>query len=596
MYGADRRSLSPVDVARPYELLAKYPRPDSVPAIARPSDGWAWEDYGVRDTPVARCIVSLGARASGLDTFVRTLSPDALEALLRDRSWRPHVCGPLDAAAMVFQADSLPATPARKAAALSAAALSLSDDILAGELTCDEFHGRPLEMGQYRNLFGTNLDLRKGVWTRASDTRTFAVLCKGHMFCATLPLHGDREGRDALTDLFETVIAQPHGESQLALLSAVGGFRSLALSENASRSDLEQLQRVLFTVCLDVEHTPHTDEQCGELAQIRNYTNRWYASSLQLVVFANGRSAILCSASANIDGNTMTRAAAEIRRRACATGDSQRRPGTSDRLLLAPRRLEGRLGVKAVNAARAYVQPLLSRQPSVFTLRGYGRTHFERAGLPPVPAFVVAIHVALRKLFNGHAHVRQYLSQATYRCMGIRLLATHTPTMAAASHALSQRHDEPKALLDLALLEYQSRTRLARSHLPITTLRQLHYHSAAGRHRRWIETVDRASGFLLRKLVGIDAAPWSVVLSHPSPSEGVPIVGRPGVAPPGRRVGIHYQIAEEELLLVMSSSTEFPNLKFTEALLDACAIVSRCALAADSAPRDIYQLGWRRAL
>ena len=552
------------------ERAVAYVVPEALARVPRMRETWQWEDHGVRPTTPARWLLNTVWWMTGREAFAARLS-GRLENELTRRAWRPAACGPLDAATMVLARDPRTTDPIARAVTLVIAARELCREISAGTLPQDEIQGRPANMAQYGNLVGTNLNCVESRWVASPQAEAIGVLFRGALYRVSLaPPSGDAAATLA-ADL-RWIGTQPRtpADGRTLLTSLPSPIRRRSLQQRGQEWPVE-LADLLFTLCLDLDAQPPNDAEAGKLAQIGNCENRWYASSLQIVVFGNAHAAVLCSFSAGIDGNTMMRAAEELQRRAAsvpATGITASRP------LPRPTRLElPPMDHSTLEIARTSIRTITSAQESVFELNGIGTEFFTRIGVPAVPAFVVALHSAVYAVSGLAGDIQQFLSQSAFRGMGVRQVGTSTELMWSGCRVLNEGTAAPVAaeMVRLAIAEYQHRSRLARRHVSTALLKQLHRHSVSNTRREWNDWIERRAYWLAAtcRLTPV-RAPWRIVISHPQASANVGLVGRPGIQCPGGRASIHYQIRESRTQLVVSGPAGFPIARLVQALDAAC--------------------------
>jgi hypothetical protein len=87
---------------------------------------------------------------------------------------------------------------------------------------------------------------------------------------------------------------------------------------SVNRESLYALRHSFLTLCLDLDSYPLSDAEVAFEGHSGNSGNRWFHSSLQLVVFGNAKACAICNFSTYLDGNTMMRAASELQKRAAA--------------------------------------------------------------------------------------------------------------------------------------------------------------------------------------------------------------------------------------------------------------------------------------
>ncbi len=140
-----------------FEQIPGYPKPDPVP-LPDLNDLSLFGKFDVKETNLARRIIHFGMSASGFTKFVEQVHDEELEGLLRTYNLRlPGLLAPVLSATSALLDDPRPLTPFQRAATLVFGAYSLYRSVTSGELEADTLRGKPLEMGQYPNLFSTSL-------------------------------------------------------------------------------------------------------------------------------------------------------------------------------------------------------------------------------------------------------------------------------------------------------------------------------------------------------------------------------------------------------------------------------------------------------
>ncbi len=571
-----------------YEQLPAYPLPPVIP-LPDLRQMNLWGRIGLRNNPLSRAIVQAGVSASGLRRWAATLPPESLADLLRRYNLRlPGLYAPTLSATGALADDPRPLTPAQRAASLVFGAYNLRQALYSGELEPDRLRGEALEMGQYPNLFSTSL-LVEGRMPRLFKSvfePQITVLLGGRFY--TLHL-GDPPGESWVEELAAALerLAQanlplsPEARALGTLTAAahptqLRAFNLLAANPR-NAANLRRMRRSFMTLCLDLQADPASPAEAARLAHSANFAeaarlahsanfaNRWFHSSLQLVVFGNAAAAAILSFTAYLDGNTMMRGMAEIQQRAAAYPfQNEYQPSGQDFQVAA---LEWELDERALPArlyqrAQQESQACLDSQPCTFELEGYGREFFERLKLNPVPAFVTALQSALNQLTGRRLAIHQFASLSRYRCMDVTPVKISTPALQELAQVLNgSQPGRASELIGPAIESQLSELHNARQSLPLEMLLALFARSRQGAARLRARLSLIVCGLLLLLLgqLRLDQR-REALISHPEIYPQVPVIGRPGVRLPYLKAfGLHYQIWPERSVLTFMPGLRWPQ-------------------------------------
>lgn len=560
-----------------FEDYPDCPRPP-LPPLQSPWDPAVAARLGLRDTPFVRAALRTGFLLSGFNAFHRRLADRDEEFLARPGN-TPVPPSPRQSAVAALR-DQPGMDPFLRGASLLAARWRLYADIRGGRFRGDTSRGQPLESRPYLNLMGLNVLFQNGAFReiKTACTSRFLVMARRRMYVVDLDVgeEGPSVGllRSALEEVWDRsrMSEMPPAESALGMLtcapkeSQAAAFRILS-QDPASAEALEMLKDSCVTICLELDRSPRTDAEAAMWALGGDFANRWFYSSLQIVVFGNGKACLVCNPQVGVPGNVIVQTGAELNRRGAelAAAGSGSGGGVS---ITEPRwNLEGVSFEPALTALAAMVDD----QQSTFDLTGFGRMDLENAGLRPVEFFVVALQHAMHRLTGKLPNVRQIVSTAHYRCGMLALALVSTPEMAAFHEALRDPGVAPAVLRGLyaaAVESQRSACRTARSLVGIE--RQLNWFLSdlRGRRRRYAQAVLNA----MWSVVGTPTRSKSdILLSHPSIAPEVPVIGRPGIRLPYVNCfGLNYQIFGDRIRLSIMPATAWniPNEKFV-AELDA---------------------------
>jgi hypothetical protein len=548
------------------EHIAAYPQPPLIP-LPEPGDLESLKEAGIKtESRLARLILRTTAAVTGFNAFQKQL-PGRLEETLRRTDVRgANLFAPVIVATLALADDLRQPTPLQRAATLILGARSLYADLISGRLPPDQHRGQPLEMGQYLNLFSTCLivENRKSRLFKSAATSHITVIARGRFFS----LQVWEQGREisvaqltrALAEIHRLAQAAPPGKNAPGLLTSAQHPAQLRIftqleQHSVNRESLFALRHSFLTLCLDLDDDPSSAAEAARLAQSANQGNRWHHSSLQLVVFGNARACVLCNFNAWLDGNTMMRGAAEIQRRAIAL-PLESATDQSGAQLAPPVELRWQINPAFCAQAQRDLQSVHDEQQATFEISGIGRSFFTAHQTPAVPAFVVALSLAAKRLGGAPGKVTQFLTLTKYRCMDVCRVMVTTPEVEQFVQAVDTGgagREEAQALLRAAISSQEEKCRRARQSLSIPHLRVLFLQTRPSPLRRFGATMGTV---LMRKLLGlfglIEADETEILISHPEIYPEVEIVGRPGVRLPYvSQFGLHYQILEDRIVITM---------------------------------------------
>ncbi|MDZ7331587.1 MAG: choline/carnitine O-acyltransferase [candidate division KSB1 bacterium] len=557
-----------------YELIPGYPKPPLIP-LPELGDMSSLARVGLKSSALAHSLSRLGLRISGFLKFQKTL-PERLELLLRRCDLRGgYLFAPVVSATLALEDDARQLPPLDRATTLLIAAGQLYQDIVSARLEPDRYRGNTLEMGQYPNLFSTCLiiDGKRPRILKSANHSHIVVLIHGQQHALEL---GDPTSwrpasiKRALEEIVERAAPSQSTEPPGILTGAdhptqMRIFRQLQRIE-LNRRSLKLLQHSFLILCLDLDDKPSSYAEAARIGHGGNFANRWYHASLQIIVFGNARACITCNFSTYVDGNTMMRAASEIKRRAARVEIND---GWSEGNAPSAKKLYWSIAPRFIQQAQYDLNRIVDHQPATFEIAGCGRSYFSARGLDGVPIFMVALQLTTKKFTGKMVEMRQFLTLSRYRCMGLTDAVVTTPEVIQLVTYLDQATFDPKRagqLLEAAIASQVSACRQARSHLSLDSLIGLYLVSSSTWKRRYIQFVLILVMALLR-LFGLfrPAFQREVIVSHPEIYPEVPVVGRPGIRLPYvKYFGLHYQMMADRIIMTMMPSVKWsiPNADF----------------------------------
>ncbi|CAM9219349.1 unnamed protein product [Chrysoparadoxa australica] len=227
----------------------------------------------------------------------------------------------------------------KRAASLVFSSLRFIAALRSNSLAPDVFRGTPLDMSQYRRLFGAARIPSDGSdqMVIAEDSRHIVVLCRNRFYYFNVL---DLDGSVGLSELdlaanFSAILEdaeETRGDPACLVGSAVGVLTAEHRKEWAAQRSrladispeneecLGKVDQALFVLCLD-HNSPaegaevaasclHGSYELDGDVQTGSLTNRWY-DKLQLIVFANGRSGLNFEHT-GVDGHTVLRFVSDV--------------------------------------------------------------------------------------------------------------------------------------------------------------------------------------------------------------------------------------------------------------------------------------------
>lgn len=223
-----------------------------------------------------------------------------------------------------------------RAASLIISSLGFIHDLRAGILQPDTVRGTPLDMDQYKRLFGTSrIPTERGcVMDTKENANHIVVLRRGQFYWfdvldeENLPVLTEREVRRNLQAIVSDADKTDRSEvarGAIGVLSTENRkiwskLRTQLAGDRHNASCLEIVDDALFVVCLDDAAPDNVGDLCSNFLcgtysldggeQVGTCTNRWY-DKLQIIVCADGAAGINFEHT-GVDGHTVLRFAADI--------------------------------------------------------------------------------------------------------------------------------------------------------------------------------------------------------------------------------------------------------------------------------------------
>ncbi len=566
-----------------YERLPGLPEPPPVP-IPPVGDLRSLEQKGLKITPTSQRIVMAAMKLSGLAGFQARLPQDVSQRLRRTNNRLPGLFAPPLSATAAFLDDPRGLSQLERAAALVMGAYDLYRALYSGHFEPDRYKGEPLEMGQMANLFGTTLvvDGRGARLFKTTNAAYFTVIAGGRYFILTIDPESGPDYASILAGLqaiVETVRQTPPPEDYLSPGPITAGtnrtqrraFRALRkIPENVRSLDL--LQHSLFTLALDLDAAPGSVEEAARMAHSQHYENRWFHSSLQLVVFEDARACAVFNFTAYLDGNAMMRGGVEIFERSLQFEPApDQEEATPDRDQV--QALGWQVDPQFVEMARRDYQRLIYDDRATFTFPGVGRSAFQEHGMSAVPSFVLALLMASRRLTGETPNIIQFLTMNKFCCMDLETAWVTTPEVIKFVETMDDEGVDNETKIELmkqAIESQRQAMRRSRRGLSLMRIYDL-YMRDSGFFRKVYVVFIALITILILRIMGFYQSPGGrdIVISHPSVHPAIPVFGRPGARLPYVRFfGLHYQMFDDKTVVTFMPGVKWtiPNEKLAQEL------------------------------
>ena len=533
-----------------YERAPAYTEPANPPSVPSPEDceRSLVEEYGVPPF-LAGSLASLSGLNKTVERFRK--NPDAFELALRTINTRkPFASFRSLSATSVLQDEDLQSDPLDRAARLVTAAYGFYREIKNGTATQDTFRGRPMEMGQYRNLFGTcihpsgtTLDVYK-----TPRDNYIAVFYEGAAYRVDV---ADGSGPKSTEEILAALkgIVESRQSPEPYPVGVFSGGKPLRRIRNmialrrheTNRDSLSALSDALFTLCLDLHLEPATYADTAFQAHSGNLGNRWFFSSVQLVVFGNSRASVLNSFSCTLDGNTMARFGSELYQRARAIYIAPREKATAPKVT----KLQWWVPREAWRKTHAEDLREICHQPVYYEIKGMGDKFFRDRNFRPDGIFNLAVFLTAAEFMGYTPNILEHVSLAVHRNMGLNMSGIGTPEARRFVDAVISGSNDSKTheLLSAALNVHAEQIRRARDVTDTMPLLMLNASMTGILHKPFALA-------LLQLALDLD-----IITSQPKRLDGVEFVSRTGACLSYLRVlGLHYHILKDRIVMAIMPS------------------------------------------
>ena len=567
-----------------YEQIAAYPKPSLVLLPDNADVREFLEDLEQNGGKFARLLMQYSMQLTQFEGFLRRL-PDSLEKILRGTDLRGGgLYSPVISASLALKDDQRNLNPIERGATLILAARSLYSDVMSGNLPPDRYKDHVLEMGQYPNLFSTCLivDGKRARIFKSKNVSYITVIVSGNFYILNTGNLDNKITVEQLIDALNKIVQDAHtGDDRLAkvtpgILTCASHGTQLRIfqklqNNNVNFDSLQALRHSFIVLCLDLDAKPIDYADVALQSHVGNCENRWFHSSLQLVVFGNSKACAICNFSTYLDGNPMMRAASELQKRANAC-PVDRRSDVNFVSLPPPKQLQWEIDQKFIQLAQGDLRAVRDNQQATFEISGIGKNQLAIHDFQPIPVFIVALQLATWKLFKKMTRITQFMTMSRFRCMDLVTPNVTTPEMIRFVENINgsdvQKTVAIKLLQD-AIASQLAEMRKARKKLSIPDLLHLQMIAEKGWRRTFVTIIFSLRMILFKMMGASKIMGREILVSHPEIYQEIPVVGRPGIRLPYvKYMGLHYQIMDENIVITYmpALNCNISNLEFTRVL------------------------------
>ena len=187
--------------------------------------------------------------------------------------------------------------PAKRAAAVTSAALEFKKQVDEGSLEPEYMRGQPIAMGSYEYMFncsrvpGDVEDFPRKY--QAKDNEHIVVVRKNQFFKVPLVVNGEKLNVSELQKQFERIYEIAQRAPPVGVLTVANrdlwndARKKLLAADPANEQTLRDIESAGFLVCLD-DATPVTLEERARQYWHGDGSNRWFDKPLQFIINDNG--------------------------------------------------------------------------------------------------------------------------------------------------------------------------------------------------------------------------------------------------------------------------------------------------------------------
>jgi len=560
-----------------YEEIGGYVKPPIVP-LPEIDNIDSLKYLGLKINKRSKQIVKSAMILSGFRSFQKKL-PETIEHHLRTNNLRlPGLYMPAISASLALADDPRHLTALERAATLIFAVRNLYDDLIAGRLPQDKYRDQVLEMGQYPNVYATSIiiDGKNVRMFKSKVTTQITVIVARRFYILEIENYNDVEQiREALAAIIQNannhkleahkhspgILTAATNETQLSVFNRIKKIQ-------VNADSLDVLKHSFFTLCLEIDNHPSSYADAAFVTHGTNFENRWFHSSLQLVVYGNSKAVAICNFTTYLDGNTMMRTVSEIQKRAalCSFATSD---GMHKKSLPPARELHWNINERAIWKAYKDVQILRDNQQATFEITEIGSSYFAAHKTQSIPAFILALQLAVKRLTGKIIKIEQFLTMTKYRCMDLTTAVITTQEVEEFIKHLEGNDVQQAKAFELLMTAIQSQAevaRIARSQLKLGLIITFYLRSLKRAKAFYAKAVLFFAALIIRLTGSMKSIPGGeIIVSHPDIFPEVPVVGRPAIRLPYvKYFGLHYQIYSEKIVITMMPGLtwKIPNTEF----------------------------------
>lgn len=558
-----------------YEHIEGYVKPPFMP-LPDPLGNDSLGDSGIKPTNTSKKILKFAYRLSGFDQFKNQSLDTFEEALRTTNSRKAGLFALINSATLALIDDNRKLTPVERAATIILAAINLEKDIISAEFKQDQYKDEFLEMGQYRNLFSTCLTFenKSAKLYKSSERNIITVVLNGHYYLLNLssldPINKIGQIETALNDIIN-YDSTHYNEKDLVSVGVITAISHRAqtkifsdlLKEEINNESMNSIKNSLFTLCLDIDKYPANYAEAAKIAHSENPSNRWYHSSLQIVVFGNSKACTICNFNTYVDGNTMMRSSAELQSRAAQISLEKNNSVANN--LLQTSELKWKNANKYTKIIEQNFKWVKDEQEATFEIDALNNDLYSALNLNRVAVFVIALQATMLELFGKSVNIKQFLTLSKYRCMDLTYAVVSTNEVNNFAELLfhngRNRIQESIELLRSAVRSEEKEAKRQRKFMPFNKLVSLFIESKHGINKFYTIVIIGITILILKLLGYYKREQVEVIISHPKIFKEIAVVGRPGIKLPYvKYFGLHYQIFSDKIMMTFMPG---PGIKYS---------------------------------
>lgn len=522
------------------------------------------KDFGINPGTYRSFITKNFFRVVGFKSFLENL-PNELEYILKKTNLRlPGLFAPVISASLSLTDDEKRNNIIDRSVSLILAVYDLYFDIAEGKIIPDKYKDEILEMGQYPNLFSTSLRIfkNKAIVNHYKQIDKILVICRNKFYLLKLEDITEHDIysklHNSLSEILEDSSKHPLQNDELSIghLTACNNntqFSTIRIIKKNKENlkSLNKLYQAFFTICLEPDSYPKDHADLLFQTQSNNYGNRWFHSSLQLVIFGNAKASIICNFTVGLDGNVMMRAGSEIGKRGSFIN-----PKINSNKSFTFEEIKTNLKNIKYFKLDNDIKLIRDNQQATFEIDNFGTNFFQKYNLSPVQSFVVALQLSLKELMRQkRVRITQFISMNKYRYMDLDQVNVSTDQVFNFIDALDNEKMSKETKLKLfneAIDSQKDVVRKARSCLNLNYAFILFIKTRKKITEIFLIFFAMLASLLMGRNRIFDMPQREVIISQPKIFPEVQSVGRPGIRIPyAKYFGLHYQIWDEKIVITI---------------------------------------------